>query len=53
MELKDLIFLGACALLAPEVDKEGFIIAERKIDYALQLSGKVWQRLADAEEKYV
>lgn len=43
MELKDLIFLGACALLAPEVNSNGFDLAERRIGDALESAWRVWE----------
>lgn len=43
MELRDLIFLGACALLAPEVRLNGFEDAADRIQEAVTLSRKVWE----------
>ena len=45
MELNEQIFLGACALLAPEVDRNGFSAAEGRIDEAIVLAQAVWNKI--------
>jgi hypothetical protein len=49
MELRDLVFLGACQLLADSVRRDGFQIAVREIPKALALSKSIWD--AAVEDK--
>lgn len=47
-DLRYLIFLGACALLAPEVDRQGFDeLADTRVAAAVGLAQKVWEHCCD------
>lgn len=45
MELNEQIFLGACALLAPEVNEHGLTGAEDRVTEAIDLALKVWDAI--------
>jgi hypothetical protein len=48
-DLESLIFLGACALLAPTIQERGYVGARVRIGSAIELSRRVWAGLCQTD----